>query len=163
MPSRLIVIAPSADLYVLTLLYCLHNCWQQTYRTYNWSDFAKAQGDVDLVTLGVYQYDAARYLDSGTVFGERGETPTSTWQATDPLVSTSFIPSYPSGWPKTLIMVGTADQLIDSSRSIARTMRESQVDITLVEFAHAVHLFWRLDIFPETHDLFQMYSEFVNA
>jgi acetyl esterase/lipase len=119
---------------------------------------------VDLVTIETYRFDAAHYLDTdASTFGPRKGIPPSKWTASDVLVSTSLIKHFPRSWPKTLIMVGTADQLVDSSRNLVETMKISGIEATLVEFPHAVHLFWMFDLFVERNDLFQKFAEFLKG
>jgi monoterpene epsilon-lactone hydrolase len=103
----------------------------------NLSEHAKAQAGNDLFKLAVYQLGATAYI------GDTGFAPT------DPLISGSLI-SFTESWPKTLILVGTADQLIDASRELEKRLAALRRPVELVEYDERPHCWWAVvSIFPE--------------
>ena len=103
----------------------------------NLSEHAKAQANKDLVALSVYQLTATAYI------GNTGFAPT------DPLISGSLI-SFTESWPKTLILVGTADQLIDASRELEKRLTALKRPVELVEYDELPHAWWAVaPVFPE--------------
>lgn len=82
-------------------------------------------------------------LASTAYIGNTGFAPT------DPLVSGCFI-SFTESWPKTLILVGTADQLIDASRELEMRLAALKRPVELVEYDERPHGWWLVvDTFPE--------------
>ena len=77
-----------------------------------------------------------------------------------PLVS----PLYGSfaGFPRTLIVVGTHDCLLDDSRKVSARMCAAGVDATLVETADGIHGFILLPV-PESKEARRQISSFVGA
>lgn len=128
-PARLAAFAPDADL------------------THNYSDYAKAQIEVDLIPLSAVEEMSFAYIN-GVPSHETPPSP-SPWKLTDPLVSAAYIPTFPPSWPSTLIFVGTADTLIDGSRILKANLDKSRVKSRLVEVPGATHGFWLLaHLFP---------------
>ena len=75
--------------------------------------------------------------------GDSGVAPT------DPLMSGAFIPFAPF-WPRTLILVGTGDLLIDGSRELAKRLSALNLAVELVEYDGRPHGWWTLpQVFPE--------------
>ncbi|KAA1473423.1 alpha/beta-hydrolase, partial [Dentipellis sp. KUC8613] len=131
MPGRIVAFAPASDL------------------TYNLSDHARAQVEVDLFSVESYKECTTHYLhDPASPFGPL-TVGWKRWRPDDPLVSAVFIPKFREGWPRTLILVGSADQLVDASRVLERRMREDDVCVELVEYVDAVHGFWAFPFFDE--------------
>jgi len=81
---------------------------------------------------------------------------------TDPLVSGAFIP-FTASWPRTLIFVGTADQLIDSSRELEKRLAAVEGPVELVEYNERPHGWWVMPhLFSETiQDAVQRIARFV--
>ena len=103
----------------------------------NLSEHAKAQAGNDLFTLPGYQLTATAYI------GNTGFAPT------DPLISGCFI-SFTESWPRTLILVGTADQLIDASRELEKRLVALKRPVELVEYDERPHCWWAaVSVFPE--------------
>ena len=101
------------------------------------SDHAKAQASTDLLSLSIYQLTTTSYL------GDTGFAPI------DPLVSGSFI-TFTEVWPRTLILVGTGDQLIDASRELEKRLTRLNRPVELVEYDELPHGWWLLPfILPE--------------
>ena len=77
-----------------------------------------------------------------------------------PLVS----PLYGSfaGFPRTLVVVGTHDSLLDDSRKVSARMCAAGVDATLVETADGIHGFILLPV-PESKEARRQISSFVGA
>ena len=114
------------------------------------SEHAKAQAGKDIVDMSVYERMASVYVgDSGV-------------SRTDPLVSGAFIP-FTASWPKTLILVGTADQLIDGSRELEKRLVALNRPVELVEYNECPHGWWvRPYIFSENiQDVVQRIARFV--
>ncbi|KAG9312870.1 Alpha/Beta hydrolase protein [Chiua virens] len=63
---------------------------------------------------------------------------------TDPLVSGAFLP-FTASWPKSLILIGTGDSLIDTSRELKKRLAAAGAPVELVEYDGFPHG-W--DIFP---------------
>lgn len=147
LPSRLVAFAPAADL------------------TYNLSARAVAQADVDVYPMRVYKESTAHYLNDPqlSTFPQEGPTGGSKWKPTNPLVSTAFIPSFPVDWPKTLIFVGTADQLMDGSYTVTENMKASGVDVELVVYENLIHAFWVFPFFPEAEAAYDRFADFVKT
>lgn len=95
----------------------------------NLSEHAKAQVGNDLFKLSMYRLSTTAYI------GNTGFAPT------DPLVSGSLITVTPS-WPRTLILVGTSDQLIDASRELERRLAALNRPVELVEYDERPHGWW---------------------
>lgn len=114
------------------------------------SEHAKAQADKDI--LAVAQYDAM----GRSYVGDSGVS------RTDPLVSSAFLP-FSASWPKTLILVGTSDQIIDGSREVEKRLAALNVPVELVEYTERPHAFWMLpQIFPENvQDTVQRMARFL--
>ena len=103
----------------------------------NLSEHAKAQAANDILTLSMYQLGSTAYI------GNTGFAPT------DPLISGSLI-SFTESWPKTLILVGTADQLIDASRELEKRLTALKRPVELVEYDELPHAWWAVaSVFPE--------------
>jgi len=60
---------------------------------------------------------------------------------TDPLVSGALLP-FGASWPRTLILVGTADQLIDGSRELKKRLAALNRPVELVEYYERPHGWW---------------------
>ncbi|KAH0836559.1 Alpha/Beta hydrolase protein [Lanmaoa asiatica] len=116
----------------------------------NLSEHAKAQASADLLTLSMYQLASTAYI------GDTGFVPT------DPLVSGCFI-SFTESWPRTLILVGTCDQLIDASRELERRLASVKRPVELVEYDERPHGWWLVaSAFPEEiQDAAQRITQFV--
>ncbi|KAG9318760.1 Alpha/Beta hydrolase protein [Chiua virens] len=68
---------------------------------------------------------------------------------TDPLVSAALL-TFTAAWPRTLILVGSADLLIDASRELARRIGAAGALVELVEYEERPHGWWVLpSVFPE--------------
>lgn len=109
---------------------------------------AKASGDVIDPSKG--EIVANLYLgDSGVA-------------RSDPLVSGAFV-TFSASWPKTLILVGTADQLIGGCREVERRLADIKRPVELVEYDERPHAWWVLpQIFPEdVQDAIQRITRFV--
>ncbi|KAG9312875.1 Alpha/Beta hydrolase protein [Chiua virens] len=75
--------------------------------------------------------------------GDSGVAPT------DPLVSAASL-TFTAAWPRTLILVGTVDQLISASRELARRITAAGALVELVEYEERPHGWWVLpSVFPE--------------
>ncbi|KAH7914615.1 alpha beta-hydrolase [Hygrophoropsis aurantiaca] len=117
--------------------------------THTLSDFAKAQADADLLSIASYEAASSQYL--------------AAFPANDPLASSTFI-NFPPSWPKTLIMVGTADQLIDASRTIAKKIEEAGNTVKLIEFDDLPHGWWLFpSIFNQINDAIDKIVQFVQS
>ena len=103
----------------------------------NLSEHAKAQASTDILSLSFYQLTATAYI------GNTG------FALTDPLVSGSLI-SFTESWPKTLILVGTADHLMEASRELEKRLAALKRPVELVEYDERPHYWWGLgSVFPE--------------
>ena len=114
------------------------------------SDYAKAQADNDIMDSSLHEMITSAYVgDSGV-------------SRTDPLVSGAFLP-FTASWPRTLILVGTADQLIDSSRELEKRLTAVKGPVELVEYNERPHGWWVMPhLFPETiQDAVQRIARFV--
>lgn len=101
------------------------------------SEHAKAQVDKDIMTLPHLEKIVRAYL------GDSGVSPA------DPLVSGAFLPLGGS-WPRTLILVGAGDLLIDGSRELEKRIVSFNRPVELVEYAERPHGWWVMpQIFPE--------------
>lgn len=80
------------------------------------------------------------------------------------LTSPQVSPLYGSfaGYPRTLIVVGTHDCLLDDSRRVTARMHASGVDVTLVEIPGGFHGFTLLPT-PESKEARQQISTFVGT
>ena len=116
----------------------------------NLSEHAKAQATNDLLTLSTYQLTATAYI------ANTGFSPI------DPLVSGSFI-TFTESWPKTLILIGTADQLIDASKELEKRLVALKRPVELVEYDERPHGWWLVKpIFgEEIQDAAQRIARFV--
>lgn len=61
----------------------------------------------------------------------------------DPLVSGAYIP-FAASWPKTLILVGSGDLLIDGSRELEKRLLALNLSVELVEYDERPHVWWIL-------------------
>ncbi|KAF8557720.1 alpha/beta-hydrolase [Imleria badia] len=114
------------------------------------SEHAKAHIDKDILDVSWYAWMTSMYVgDSGA-------------SRTDPLLSGAFIP-FTVSWPKTLILVGTADLLIDASRELAERLVALNRPVELVEYDERPHGWWVMpDIFPENiQDAVQRITQFI--
>ncbi|KAG8220846.1 alpha beta-hydrolase [Butyriboletus roseoflavus] len=101
------------------------------------SEYAKAQASRDLIDLSTSGTLVSAYV------GDSGVAPA------DPLVSGAFIP-FTASWPKMLILVGTADQLIDASRELEKRLTAAKRPVELVEYDELPHGWWVLaQIYPD--------------
>ena len=116
----------------------------------NLSEHAKAQAANDLLKLSMYQLGATAYI------GNTGFSPI------DPLVSGSFI-TFTESWPKTLILIGTADQLMDASKQLEKRLVALKRPVELVEYDERPHGWWLVEsIFgEEIQDAAQRVARFV--
>jgi monoterpene epsilon-lactone hydrolase len=116
----------------------------------NLSEHAKAQASNDVLTLSMYQLGATAYI------GDTGFAPTN------PLISGSLI-SFTESWPKTLILIGTADQLIDASRELEKRLAALKRPVELVEYDERPHCWWGVEsVFPqEIQDATERIARFV--
>jgi monoterpene epsilon-lactone hydrolase len=116
----------------------------------NLSEHAKAQASNDVLTLSMYQLGATAYI------GNTGFAPTN------PLISGSLI-SFTESWPKTLILIGTADQLIDASRELEKRLAALKRPVELVEYDERPHCWWGVEsVFPqEIQDATERIARFV--
>ncbi|KAH7927883.1 alpha/beta-hydrolase [Leucogyrophana mollusca] len=118
-------------------------------QTYTLSSFAKAQADVDIFSVDVYKSMTSQYLGG--------------FPAHDPLASSAFI-SFPAHWPKTLILVGTADQLVDASRTVAKKIEEGGGSVKLIEFDDLPHGWWAFpSIFKEVEEGIDKIVHFIQS
>ena len=100
------------------------------------SDHAKANADTDTVTVPRLERCSSSYVgDSGVA-------------RTDPLVSGVFVP-FAASWPKTLVLVGTGDVLIDASRELEKRLSALNLPVEVVEYHERPHLWWRMRAFSE--------------
>lgn len=114
------------------------------------SEHAKAQVDKDVLTVSGCEWMARVYV------GDSGVPPS------DPLVSGAFLP-FSTSWPRTLILVGTADLLIDGSRELEKRLAALNRPVELVEYSERPHEWWVFPhIFPENvQDTVQRIARFV--
>ncbi|KIK93280.1 hypothetical protein PAXRUDRAFT_829115 [Paxillus rubicundulus Ve08.2h10] len=120
LPNGIITIAPAAI---------------QVYT--NLSEHARAQANVDIFPLSLYQFASTMYMRDSGLSPEDG------------LISGAYIP-FTNSWPKTLIMVGTGDQLIDASRELEKNLKGLETPMELVEYDGVPHGWWVFPrIFPE--------------
>ena len=98
---------------------------------------AKVQVGTDILDVFMCRRSKSAYVgDSGASF-------------TDPLVSGAFIP-FTASWPRTLIIVGTADTLIDASRELGKRLAALKRPVELVEYDERPHGWWAMPrVFPE--------------
>ena len=110
----------------------------------------KVQAGEDIPDVPVYKRARSAYL------GDSGVSPM------DPLLSGAFIP-FTASWPRTLILVGTADTLIDASRVLGKRLATLQRPVELVEYAERPHGWWVMPHhFPENiQDAVQRIARFV--
>ncbi|KAG8220845.1 Alpha/Beta hydrolase protein [Butyriboletus roseoflavus] len=114
------------------------------------SEYAKAQASHDIIGTSQCETMASAYVGNSGV------------ARTDPLVSGAFIP-FTASWPKTLILVGTADQLIDASRELEKRLTAAKRPVELVEYDERPHGWWVLaHIFPDNiQDAAQRVAQFL--
>lgn len=114
------------------------------------SEHAKAQADKDILDVSLYDKMGNAYVgDSGV-------------SRADPLVSSAFLP-FSASWPRTLILIGTADQLIDGARELEKRLAAANVAVELVEYTDRPHGWWIMShVFPENiQDAAQRIARFV--
>ena len=114
------------------------------------SELAKANANTDTLNVPLLEKYARWYVgDSGVAL-------------TDPLMSGAFVPFAPS-WPRTLILVGTGDLLVDGSRELAKRLSALNLAVELVEYDGHPHGWWFLpQAFPEeSEDTVQRIVRFV--
>ena len=114
------------------------------------SEYAKAQAGNDIMDVSIGERMTSAYVgDSGV-------------SRTDPLVSGVFIP-FTASWPRTLILVGGGDQLIDASRELEKRLAALGIPVELVEYDQRPHGWWVMPhLFPETiQDAAQRIARFV--
>ena len=81
------------------------------------------------------------------VWGTYVGVPGVAW--TDPLVSGAFLP-FTASWPKTLILVGSADLINDASHELEKRLAALDVAVELVEYDEHPHGWWSMPhIFSE--------------
>ncbi|KAH0836560.1 Alpha/Beta hydrolase protein [Lanmaoa asiatica] len=101
------------------------------------SEYAKSQAKNDLIDISNTGMLVRAYI------GDSGVEPA------DPLVSGAYIP-FTESWPKTLILVGTADGLIDGSRELEKRLAALNRPVELIEYDERPHAWWVLaDVFPD--------------
>ena len=114
------------------------------------SEYAKAQARTDIIDFSASETLASAYVgDSGVA-------------RADPLVSGAFIP-FTASWPKTLILIGSGDKLIDVSRELEKRLSALKRPVELVEYDELPHGFWALaHLFPDDiQDVAQRVARFV--
>ena len=111
---------------------------------------AKVQAGEDIPDVPVYKRVRSAYL------GDSGVSPM------DPLLSGAFIP-FTASWPRTLILVGTADTLIDASRVLRKRLATLQRPVELVEYAERPHGWWVMPhhFLENIQDVVQRIARFV--
>ena len=114
------------------------------------SDHAKAQDSTDILTIPMIESFWSAYVGNSGV------------SRIDPLVSGVFIP-FAAPWPKTLILVGSGDLLIDASRELSKRLLAANLPVELVEYDERPHGWWVMPhIFPEDiQDAAQRIAQFV--
>lgn len=101
------------------------------------SEYAKEQAENDVISTDNMDDLVRAYV------GDSKLVPT------EPLISGAFVP-IDASWPKTLILVGSADQVIDGSRVLAKRLEDAQRPVELVEYDERPHAWWILpQIFSE--------------
>jgi len=101
------------------------------------SEHAKKLIDKDIFNLPVLDKAVHAYI------GDSGISPA------DPLVSGAYLDFGPS-WPRTLILVGACDALIDGSRELKRRLADFNAPVELVEYNERPHGCWVMPaVFPE--------------
>jgi epsilon-lactone hydrolase len=130
LPARIGVFTPAAD------------------ASYTLSDYARAQTDVDVCPEQFLRVCAEQWLGRGPYIGAPG-IGASQWRVDDPIVSASAIKHFPPDWPRTLIVCGDADVLIDGSRNVARRIEESGGYVRFIEVPEMVHGFHVFPFFSE--------------
>ncbi|KAF8449145.1 Alpha/Beta hydrolase protein [Boletus edulis BED1] len=114
------------------------------------SAYARAQADKDIFDVPTLKLMRNMYVgDSGV-------------SRMDPLVSGALVP-FAASWPRTLILVGTADHLIDGSRELEKRLKAVGRPVELVEYDERPHGWWVMpNIFPENiQDAVQRMAQFV--
>jgi len=114
------------------------------------SEHAKAQLDKDVLSLSVYDAMGAAYVGNSGV------------SRTDPFISSAYLP-FSESWPRTLILVGTSDLLIDASREVEKRLNAVNAPVELIEYTDRPHAFWMLPhIFPENiQDTVKRMTQFI--
>ena len=114
------------------------------------SEHAKAHANSDTLDLSTFGALTSAYVGNSGV------------ALTDPLVSGAFIP-FTASWPKTLILVGSADQLIDASRELEKRLSALKRPVELIEYDERPHGWWVLaHLFPDDiQDAAQRIARFV--
>ena len=100
------------------------------------SERAKANADADVVTVHVSEQCSSSYV------GDTGVA------RMDPLVSGVFIP-FTTSWPKTLILIGSGDILIDASRELEKRLSTLNLQVELVEYEERPHMWFLMRVFSE--------------
>ena len=115
------------------------------------SDHTEAQADKDILSVSAYRDMRKAYIGNSGV------------SHTDPLVSGAFIP-FTTSWPRTLILVGTADHLIDASRELERRLKGLDRPVELVEYDERPHGWWVMEhVFPENiQDAVEIIAQFIH-
>lgn len=114
------------------------------------SEHAKAQISTDFLSLPLAESFTVAYVGDSKV------------ARTDPLVSGAFIP-FSTSWPKTLILIGTGDMFIETSREIEKRLSALNLPVELVEYDELPHGWYFLShIFPgDVQDAAQRIARFV--
>ncbi|KAG6381510.1 Alpha/Beta hydrolase protein [Boletus reticuloceps] len=114
------------------------------------SAYARAQVGKDIIDVPTLKLMRAMYVGNSGV------------SRMDPLVSGASIP-FAASWPRTLILVGTADNLIDASRELEKRLKAVGRPVELVEYEERPHGWWVMPhIFPENiQDAVQRMAQFV--
>ena len=114
------------------------------------SELAVANAHTDILSVPMSETLARWYVgDSGIAL-------------TDPLMSGAFIP-FALSWPRTLILAGTGDLLIDASRELAKRLSALNLAVELVEYDESPHGWWSMpQVFPEEfQDAVQRIARFI--
>ncbi|EIW74193.1 alpha beta-hydrolase [Coniophora puteana RWD-64-598 SS2] len=121
------------------------------------SPYAAAQADADIFPIGLHRGGSDLWLLEPGAFPP--ESLPSRFQGVpprdrkDPLISAMYIPVKDiAGWPKTLLVTGTADQLVDPSRYIHEEAGGESGKVQLLEVEGGVHGFWHFPFYGKVRD-----------
>ncbi|EIW74192.1 alpha beta-hydrolase [Coniophora puteana RWD-64-598 SS2] len=120
--------------------------------TYELSDYAKAQADVDILPIQGHMSASDQWLLEPGTFPDLPDRfiGAGARDRKSPLISAMHIPIKDiDDWPRTLIIAGNADQLIDPSRVMHH---EAPGKVELRETEGGVHGFWQLPFYGQVKD-----------
>ena len=123
------------------------------------SPYASAQVDADIFPMHIHRTSSDLWLLEPGAFPSLPSRLEGAPRRNrrDPLISAIYIPIKDiQEWPKTLIITGTADQLLDPSRTIYKAAaaggNNGDEKVQLLEVEGGVHGFWHMPFYGKVRD-----------